>query len=159
MTLSEQSPRPSGGASHSPCALCQDDAVVRVGAHDAFEYKYRSKLRAILSEFGLPIEYPEDRATLDLGLHLYERPIAGNPVVSQVRVWFQAKGIRAATLPAAEFELSSTVPVRRLPLDHVRFWYGAPTPVYLVVYVEAKDLFLSVGRAGAGLTTPVGTSY
>ncbi|NOY56972.1 MAG: hypothetical protein GXP34_13455 [Actinobacteria bacterium] len=117
--------------------------MVRVGAHDAFEMQYRSKLKALLAAHGLLPEYPDDRASLDLGLHLYERPLAADPVVSQVRVWIQAKGIRTETLEAFDPQDQSDIAVRGLSLDHVRFWYGSPEPVYLAVYIEAADAFLA----------------
>jgi hypothetical protein len=28
-------------------------------------------------------------------------------------------------------------------VNHLRFWYAAPEPVYLVVYVESVDLFIA----------------
>jgi len=80
---------------------------------------------------------------LDCGLHLYERAAPERDLrLSQVRVWFQLKGIHATTFSPEAFGASETVPVADLPVDHVWFWYGAPEPVYLGVYIEAADEYL-----------------
>jgi len=116
----------------------------RVGRHDLFEQSYRAKLKALLTPHGLPIAYEEDRATLDLGLHLYKHRKPGEDAeVGPVRVWFQCKGLRATTLAADEISDSTDIPVTGLPLDAVCFWYAAAEPVYLSVYLEAADTFLA----------------
>jgi hypothetical protein len=117
--------------------------VVRVGAEDRFEQEYRANLKALLVPYGLLIDYSEDRAALDVGLHLFERPVSSPAKVSQVRVWFQAKGIQRASLSADKFAEQDLLPVRRLSVEHVRFWYGSPEPVYLAVYIDATDQFLA----------------
>jgi hypothetical protein len=69
-----------------------------------------------LAPHGLVTKYDKDRAKLDMGLHLFERPPAPNPHVSNVRVWFQLKGAHSSTLwsqgPRAR---ATTVPVTVLP--------------------------------------------
>ena len=30
----------------------------------------------------------------------------------------------------------------RLELEHLKFWFASPEPVYFALYIEAKDLFL-----------------
>jgi hypothetical protein len=117
--------------------------VPLVGEQDAFEFLYRDKLKALLVPYGLLIEYHEDRAALDLGLHPYKPEPGRDRVLSDARVWFQCKGVRTTTLGAAEFLASDAVVVSALRLDHVRYWYGAADPVYLVIYVEAADVFLA----------------
>lgn len=113
-----------------------------VGSRDVFEEHYMDKLRLLWSSKGLKVEYPKDRAALDGGLHLYSAPATGARNMSQTRIWFQAKGKQTATLPNAEFARLDTVDVS-VPIDHVRFWYGSPEPVYLIVYIESADLFLA----------------
>jgi hypothetical protein len=112
-----------------------------VGRHDRFESEYRAQLDAKLQPYGLRVDYPLDRAALDLGLHLY-RELEGDVPLSQVRVWFQCKGIERDTLSAEAIRASAEVAVRDLPIEHVQFWYGAPEPVYLCVYLEATDEFI-----------------
>ncbi len=115
----------------------------RVGKEDAFEQEYRREFLARITRLGQIVEYLGDRATLDCGLHLYERAAPERDLrLSQVRVWFQLKGIHATTFSPEAFGASETVPVADLPVDHVWFWYGAPEPVYLGVYIEAADEYL-----------------
>jgi hypothetical protein len=56
-----------------------------VGTHDLFEQDYTGKLKALMAQYGLLVNYERDRAALDLGLHLFEQPIVGDAHVSQVR--------------------------------------------------------------------------
>ncbi len=101
-----------------------------------------SKLEALLAPHGLRIHYDLDRAALDLGLHLYRPASSRKRGISDVRVWFQAKGIRASVLSTSEIDPLAEVAVSGLQVEHVLYWYAAPEPVYLVVYVEAADRFL-----------------
>lgn len=114
----------------------------QVGTHDVFEDSYRGILKARLAPHGLVIEYNKDRAKLDIGLHLYEHPPAPDPQVSNVRVWFQLKGIRTSTLSTGDLAGVTDVPVGGLEIDTVKYWYAAPEPVCLALYVEALDDFL-----------------
>jgi hypothetical protein len=114
-----------------------------VGRHDLFEQEYIGKLKALMAPYGQLVGYERDRAALDLGLHLYEQPVVGDAHVSQVRVWFQAKGIRSATMAADQLTDIQRVAVRDLPIEHIRYWFAHPEPIYLVVYLEALDRFLA----------------
>lgn len=116
----------------------------RVGRHDVFEQSYRAKLKTLLTPYGLPIAYEEDRATLDLGFHLYKhREPDEDAEVGPVRVWFQCKGLLASSMAADEIRDSTNVPIAGLSLDAVCFWYAAAEPVYLCVYLESADAFLA----------------
>ena len=115
----------------------------RVGEHDVFEEQYRAKLESLLAPHGLLIHYTLDRASLDLGLHLYESRDSKDAVVGPVRVWFQAKGIHTTTMPKEAFEATDQVAIDGLPVDHVQFWYASAEPVYLAVFLEAVDAFLA----------------
>ena len=100
-----------------------------------------AKLKALLAPHGLVLDYDRDRAAIDTGLHLF---LEGNGArqASQVRVWFQAKGKMAGTLPLEDYRATQTVAVK-VKVDHLRFWVAAPEPVYLVVYVESGDEFIA----------------
>lgn len=125
--------------------------MVGMGEHDELENRYLPQFEALLSRSGVVIAYRRDRAGIDTGLHLFarsekttqkgeERPywraLAG-------RVWFQLKGIHASTLSAAEFADADHVAVK-VGVDHLKFWFASPEPVYLVVYVESVDTFLGI---------------
>ncbi len=79
------------------------------GEQDRFELMYMSGLRALLSTGGVPVDYEQDRAALDTGLHLFVQREGQDWAASQVRVWFQVKGKRTATLPVDVFSASSSV--------------------------------------------------
>jgi hypothetical protein len=117
--------------------------VPDVGGTDVFEQHYMAQLEASLAAHGSIINYKRDRAALDVGLHLYGPRSDGTRSVSDVRVWFQAKGIQASTLARIDFEKLAEVPVPNLKVEHVRYWYAAPEPVYLAVFIEALDRFLA----------------
>lgn len=101
-----------------------------------------AKLNALLTQEGVPINYDQDRAAIDTGLHLFIEGPNKNFEASQARVWFQVKGKRSTTLSAEKFD-TATVLSESVKLDHLRFWYAAPQPVYLVIYVESKDRFIA----------------
>jgi hypothetical protein len=119
------------------------DAVVvpDTGESDVFEAAYMAKLKALLTPHGLVLIYDRDRAAIDTGLHLFLEG-DGARQASQVRVWFQAKGKMAGTLPLKTYRAAQTVAVK-VKVDHLRFWVAAPEPVYLVVYVESGDEFIA----------------
>ncbi|MEU8180142.1 DUF4365 domain-containing protein [Micromonospora sp. NPDC049044] len=100
-----------------------------------------AELKALLTRHGLVLNYQHDRAAIDTGLHLFLEG-EGARKASQVRVWFQAKGRRAGTLPLAAYQAAHTVDVK-VKVDHLRFWVAAPEPVYLVVYVESAADFIA----------------
>lgn len=112
-----------------------------IGGDDEFESRYMARLRAILTEHGVTVTYEKDRAAIDTGLHLFiEGPLGRHAVPG--RVWFQAKGKRQTSLCLADYSARRDVEIR-VPVDHVRFWYAAPEPVYLTIYVEAVDQFIA----------------
>jgi len=125
--------------------------MVGMGEHDEFENRYAPKFELMLSESGVIVNYRRDRAGVDTGLHLFARhdkvpPKGGTqatwrPTVS--RVWFQLKGIHATTLSASDYQSANDV-VLKIRIDHLKFWFAAPEPVYLVVYVESVDTFLGI---------------
>jgi len=113
-----------------------------IGDDSAFEQEYMAKLNAFLTSFGITLSYGRDLAGIDTGVHLYTDSESGARMASQVRIWIQAKGKKSSTLSNSQFQAAQTVAVS-LRVDHVRFWYAAPEPVYLVVYVESADLFIA----------------
>jgi hypothetical protein len=46
-------------------------------------------------------------------------------------------------MPADDVGASTYIAVRDLPVETVRYWYAAPEPVYLVVYLESVDGFFA----------------
>lgn len=114
-----------------------------VGEDDIREDVYMARLSAIWAGRGLVVcKYEKDRAALDGGLHLYTSEPGSDRSVSQTRIWFQAKGKRATTISAEQFAMLDTIGVR-VSVDHVRFWYASPEPVYMILYIEAVDVFLA----------------
>jgi hypothetical protein len=115
----------------------------KVGQNNALELRYMPKLRDILAGRGIVVRYDDDLAAIDVGVHLWVVDAHGNTDVSGPRVWFQAKGFHASTVTLEKFEKSDTITTPALELDHVRYWYNAPEPVYLALYVESVDEFLA----------------
>jgi hypothetical protein len=115
----------------------------KVGDDDIFETRYMGELEAAVANHGLTVKYSKDRAALDLGLHLYKTGEDGKWNVSPVRIWMQCKGVKESTLSAEAATKAGSVAVKGLSTEHLAYWYAAPEPVYLVVYVEALDLFLA----------------
>ncbi|WP_108249982.1 DUF4365 domain-containing protein [Planctomonas deserti] len=114
-----------------------------IGDDDVFENAYMHDLRAKLSKRGVLVEYEFDRAAIDVGVHMWVETDDGAHDVSGPRVWMQAKGYHAETLTAEEFAAAEAVKTHAVSMDHVRFWYNAPEPVYLVEYVESVDTFFA----------------
>lgn len=112
-----------------------------MGESDVFEATYMAKLKALLTRHGLVLNYEHDRAAIDTGLHLFLEG-EGARQTSQVRVWFQAKGKRADTLPLEEYQAAHAVEIK-VKVGHLQFWVAAPEPVYLVVYMESADEFIA----------------
>lgn len=121
---------------------CHRQLMPTQGTHDRFEYDYMLALKRLLATGGVPVAYEQDRAAIDTGLHLFVEGAGADRAASQVRVWFQAKGKRTSTLPLERFRAAATVAVE-VTVDHLQFWYAAPEPVYLAVYVEAADVFIA----------------
>lgn len=46
-------------------------------------------------------------------------------------------------MSAAEFDNADHVAVA-VAVDHLKFWYAAPEPVYLVAYDESVDTFIGI---------------
>jgi hypothetical protein len=115
----------------------------RVGKQDRFEQTYINRIKSLLAHKGQLLGYESDRAALDLGLHLYESLDGSDPVLGQVRVWFQLKGIRSSTLDVAELTKAEEIAISRLSVEHIQYWASHPEPVYLAVYVEAIDQFFA----------------
>jgi hypothetical protein len=96
-----------------------------VGDQDLFEQRYTSRFRDRLVEHGLFIKYENDRAAIDLGLHLFD-PAQTPGTVGSVRVWFQLKGIRASSLSPEQLDEHDSVAVGGLSVDHIRYWFAHP---------------------------------
>lgn len=116
--------------------------MTTVGHHTAFEVRYRNKLKGLLAADGLLMEYNDDLAAIDLGLHLYT-PGSSPLQTSHARVWMQAKGLRTESIGVSEYHSAKSIAVAKLPIEIVRYWYSFPEPIYLVVYVESADEFLA----------------
>ena len=114
--------------------------ALRIGQSDKFERLYFAKFREIGSQFGEFVEYERDRAGRDIGLHFVSQKSDGGEIVDPSLVWFQIKGLQTKTLSVEEFETLEHLSVR-LDIQHLRFWYIAPEPTYLALYIESKDTF------------------
>lgn len=129
----------------SESSQSQAEPRIVVGASDVLEEKYIHRLQSYLADYGLPIVYPRDRATIDLGLHLFnpKDDSTQHRTLSGVRVWMQCKSLKKTTLTQEAADATGKIPVAGLSTEHVKFWYLASEPVYLVVYVESLDAFFA----------------
>lgn len=116
--------------------------MLQIGDDDILEQTYMAKLRGFLAERGVLLEYPLDRAAIDVGVHLWV-DVEGKKQVVGARVWFQAKGFHDMTVTMADYDEAETITTPSLEMDHVRYWYNAPEPVYLVLYIESANAFLA----------------
>jgi hypothetical protein len=107
-----------------------------VGIEDEFEGEYTEKFRNQVRKFGEFVKYERDRASLDFGLHL-----TSHRRVSHTRLWFQLKGVHQETLPLSQYSREDYVRIK-VRVDHLKFWFASPEPIYLAVYVECADVFL-----------------
>jgi hypothetical protein len=57
-----------------------------VGQHDQFEQQYIARLKSLRIPLGLVVSDEDDRAALDLGIHLYEGGPDPDSHVGKVRV-------------------------------------------------------------------------
>ena len=112
-----------------------------IGKEDTFEGLYTAKFRALVKGEGEFVNYEKDRVALDVGLHL-TTPSGQQRRVSHTRIWFQLKGIHSTTLPLQEYQGAADAAVV-VSLNHLKFWFASPEPVYLAVYVESADCFLA----------------
>ncbi|HXH36970.1 MAG TPA: DUF4365 domain-containing protein [Plantibacter sp.] len=101
-----------------------------------------AKLRGNLAERGVAVEYPLDRAAIDVGVHLWV-DVDGAKQVVGARVWFQVKGFHDTTVARVDYDEADAITTPSMEMDHVRYWYNAPEPVYLVLYIESADAFLA----------------
>lgn len=108
---------------------------------ELFEQEYTGRFRALAGRHGIFIDYPLDRAGIDIGLQLVRRGVRVSEVLEK-RVWFQLKGITKGKLPQGSFNESNAVYVD-IPIDLLRYWYAQPEPVYLAVYIESQDVFVA----------------
>lgn len=99
-------------------------------------------LNALLSSGGVPVTYTQDRAAIDTGLHLFVQGQGSDYHASNARVWFQAKGKRTTTLSVEQFNSAISVPTA-VDVEHLRYWFAAPEPVYLVIFIESKHVFIA----------------
>jgi hypothetical protein len=116
-----------------------------IGTNDNFERNYMQKFRVITSNFGEFIKYEYDRAAVDLGLHITEpttKPRVSE-TVTNIKVWFQLKGILSTTLTTEKFNKSNEVKIKKLDLEQIKFWYASPEAVYLTIYIECADIFIA----------------
>lgn len=114
--------------------------ALKIGKNDRFERIYMAQFRAMAAQFGEFVEYERDRAGRDIGLHFVSQKADGGEIVAPALVWFQMKGVQADTLSADEFEVLEHLPLS-LDVGHLRFWYIAPEPTYLALYIESVDRF------------------
>lgn len=110
----------------------------KLNPEEEFEDAYTSAFEARFRRRGLRLGYKRDRAARDVGFHL---TAPGSLELSDVRVWFQLKGVHEETLGRAELDRMDSVSIG-LDVDDVKKWYAAPEAVYLVVYLEALDEFV-----------------
>lgn len=111
----------------------------KIGKEDEFERRYTDKFRALVGAHGEFVRYDRDRAALDMGLHL-TTTTATERRVSSTRIWFQLKGVHKKSRAAAKLSRAADIPIR-VTLDHLKFWFASPEPIYLAVYLEADDRF------------------
>lgn len=114
---------------------------MKIAKVDDFETGYVNKFRALASPFGLFLEHEKDRAALDLGMHFTQAKSDGSKIVTPAIAWFQLKGVMASTLSNDALLKQSEIKVT-IEVSHLRFWYFFPYPVFLAVYVEARDHFV-----------------
>lgn len=114
-----------------------------IGVPDQFEQVYTAKFKALLASRGLFINYENDKAGIDLGLHLFRPTMHRTPTrPSLTKVWFQLKGHMQEAFPASRLASMALAPCPGLSVDTIRFWLASPEVVYLVVYLEATDEFI-----------------
>lgn len=106
---------------------------------ELFEDEYTAKFESLVRRRGLLANFRRDRARLDVGLMLNQ---LGTLELSGTKVWFQLKGVHKETLSARELARAGHVAVS-IRLGDLRFWYASPEATYLVVYIEALDIFLA----------------
>ena len=113
---------------------------------DALERRYMGRFQDIAAQYGVTVKYDRDRAARDIGLHLLSSTKSGNEDATGTLVWFQMKGVGAATLPRHAFDAAAHIDVK-LKVKHLRLWHQMNGPTYLALYVESVDRFLVLNLA------------
>lgn len=129
----------------------ETERMVGMGAADELEERYMAKFASLVAGRGVIIDYRKDRFGVDSGLHFYVEGAKADSKgkgrkyfhATSVRVWFQFKGIQEGTLSAQDFAGKDSVGVQ-VEIEHLKFWYASPEPVYVTFYVESVDQFLTV---------------
>src|SRR4051794_39531487 len=114
---------------------------MKIGKSHVFERTYMGKFQELAARFGEIVKYERDSAARDIGLHLARKRADGLEELSSTLSWFQMKGITKGVLSAEEYAKADHVKLR-LEVRHLSFWCKQPMPTYLVVFIEAMDLFL-----------------
>lgn len=125
--------------------------MVGMGAADELEARYTAKFANLVAGRGVMIDYRKDRFGVDTGLQFYVEGTKPDRKghdrkyfhATSVRVWFQFKGIQAETLTAEEFARKDAVAVE-VEIEHLKFWFASPEPVYITFYVESVDQFVTI---------------
>ena len=127
--------------------------ALQIGQNTAFERIYLSKFRELAAAFGEFVEYSRDLAARDIGLHFVSRKSDGGEIVEPSLVWFQLKGRQSCKFSEEDFDACDNLSVR-VSKRHLQFWYLAPEPTYLVLYIQAKDEFFVVDIKEYGNYSP-----
>lgn len=122
-----------------------------MGVADELEERYMARFALLVAGRGVAIPHNKDRFGVDTGLQFYLEGTKADRKgqqrryfhASPVRVWFQFKGIQVETLSCEEFAKKEAVAVQ-VEIEHLKFWYAAPEPVYITFYVESVDEFLVI---------------
>lgn len=125
--------------------------MVGMGAADELEERYMAKFSSLVAGRGVIIDYRKDRFGVDTGLQFYVEGTKPDNKgkerkyfhATPVRVWFQFKGIQVDTLSADDFAAKGAVAVQ-VEIEHLKFWYASPEPVYVTFYVESVDQFFTI---------------
>ncbi len=56
--------------------------MLKIGANDAFERRYREKFRLLAAGYGEFVYYERDRGARDVGLHLTRQQASGDEVLT-----------------------------------------------------------------------------
>jgi hypothetical protein len=99
------------------------------------------KFQEQAADYGVVVRYERDRAARDIGVHFFRKTRSGKEQATGSLVWFQMKGIQAATLSKADFAKARSVAVS-LKVKDLQLWYRMNGPTYLAVYIESVDTFL-----------------
>ena len=114
---------------------------MKIAANEDFEHRYTQAFRDFAASFGIFVTYERDRGTRDIGLHFTQYKKTGSKLVTPVLVWFQLKGIKRSQLSLQKYTKDKKLSIS-LRTNHLRFWYVAPQPTYLVIFVECAQEFL-----------------